>query len=567
MKNGNFNNFNSTPQNNACNSLSKLSSSGINNSKGLANSSSTYDTNHLPGFKNKAVISDEAIRNLCSTLLTILNPESFFLELARFIQVAMNIERVVIYKILPDLSAVLVSIYPEAAPRDTTFKLLPGSGIVGQVTHTKRAYYGPNLKRDPIYNPEHYDPNFAIYAELCVPIISNNALMATINLQSTSPSKQTFDYSDVNTILHILSEIKSPLSNLQMYMTAKELSDALLSKVQNTEKELRQRSSDSFSRKDINASIELIGNSSGIREIVNSIDNRQASNNRQITTNIFLCGESGSGKRLLAEYIHSKYCNPGNPLINLDCAITKAKHLDTEITALEDAYFAASSGTLLLLNVEHLSTEWKSWIEEKINNSKYSSKPVGNIISLSNLVINEKGISNEESKVSTEESGIFSLDSFLLNSFKIKVPALRERTEDIPVLISHFLKLKGSNKSISGEALELLNYYSWPQNISELKKVIDCADYVSNQGTIYPIHLPYAIRQTKINYSDYALTHLDEVLNSPDLKVGIDELEKRYIRATLKKCGGNKTKTAALLGITVKTLYNKIHYYGMSGDE
>ena len=156
------------------------------------------------------------------------------------------------------------------------------------------------------------------------------------------------------------------------------------------------------------------------------------------------------------------------------------------------------------------------------------------------------------------KTGQFREDLFYrINTITAHVPPLRRRREDIPMLINHFLA-KGTNKhlnrgqAISEEAMGIMTRYDWPGNVRELQNVCERLQILSEGHTIMPGDLPENIR------------HPDQkvVIDDYDPTITIHELEKRYILKALKYFDGNKTRAAHALGITIKTLYNKLHEYG-----
>jgi DNA-binding NtrC family response regulator len=150
------------------------------------------------------------------------------------------------------------------------------------------------------------------------------------------------------------------------------------------------------------------------------------------------------------------------------------------------------------------------------------------------------------------EQGLFREDLYYrLNVFSISLPPLRERSEDIPALAGHFMDEISSRESrgrmtLSHEALQLLQTYNWPGNIRELRNIVERAVILSDENTITPDQLPYEIQKQDV-----------QAANNLSLAL----VEKKHIEKVLEHTGGNKTKTAGLLGIGLTTLYRKMEEY------
>jgi len=156
---------------------------------------------------------------------------------------------------------------------------------------------------------------------------------------------------------------------------------------------------------------------------------------------------------------------------------------------------------------------------------------------------------------------------FALSAVVLKAPALRERREDIEILANFFLnqnKVKEAQKSFSSSAIKALSEYSWSGNVRELQNVVERAFILAEGTIIEKLHLDHNIQNAEI------LPVVEKVIVAKPVNfahVTLEELERGHIMCTLENLGGNKTKTAKVLGITVKTLYNKLHSYGIEFDK
>jgi two-component system response regulator HydG len=148
---------------------------------------------------------------------------------------------------------------------------------------------------------------------------------------------------------------------------------------------------------------------------------------------------------------------------------------------------------------------------------------------------------------------------YRLNTITLKMPPLRKRKEDIPILVDFFLKssrLGGSTqhiKRIDPRVIDVFSNYTWPGNIRELQNTIERLKILAENHEIRLEDIPFTIRMPKLRTDD-----AESAFDMP-----LDDVEKNHILRALAYHHGNKTKTAQSLGITIKTLYNKLHRYGI----
>jgi Nif-specific regulatory protein len=156
---------------------------------------------------------------------------------------------------------------------------------------------------------------------------------------------------------------------------------------------------------------------------------------------------------------------------------------------------------------------------------------------------------------------------FALSTVVLKVPALRERREDIEILANFFLnanKSKDAHKSFSPSAVKAMSEYSWNGNVRELQNVVERAYILSEGSIIEKLHLDQNIQ----NAEEKAERVVEKVAKVVEFThMTLEELERNHIMGTLESLAGNKTRAAKVLGITVKTLYNKLHSYGIEFDK
>ncbi len=290
---------------------------------------------------------------------------------------------------------------------------------------------------------------------------------------------------------------------------------------------------------------------------------------------ILLVGESGTGKELLSRYIHQKSPRKFGPFIAINCAALPESLLESELFGYEKGAFSgaifrkkgkielADKGTLLLDEITemhpHLQSKLLRVIQEEEIERLGGYHPIKVDIRL--ISTTNKDIEKEVSE------GRFRIDLFYrINVITVKIPPLRERKEDIEFLAFYFLEKFSQlyNKNIKGftkEALIFLNNYYFPGNVRELKNMIERAVITCKEALIDHKDLinPFSeeVFITGINFDN-------NLKGSQEIK-SLEELEKEAILKAIKMCKGNKTKAAELLGITVRTLRNKLKQYEKQG--
>jgi len=303
---------------------------------------------------------------------------------------------------------------------------------------------------------------------------------------------------------------------------------------------------------------QLIGKSASMQKIYDLIERI-----RDSSINVFITGESGTGKELAAKAIHYSGVRKGGPFIAVNCAAIPETLLESELFgykkgAFTDAksdkkglIFEANEGTLFLDEI----TEMPPTLQAKLLRvlEEREVRPLGDTTS---YPIDLRIISTSNCDITSSiQQGRFREDLYYrLKVIDIDMPALRERREDIPILVQHFIQkfskeLKKAVSTISGDALKILLNYPWPGNVRELENILQRAITLSRHEVISPEDLPPSIIQKA-----------DEKLfeKAMEEKFTLDQLEKEYIRRVLIETGGNKSKAAERLGLDRKTLYRKL---------
>jgi two-component system response regulator HydG len=285
-------------------------------------------------------------------------------------------------------------------------------------------------------------------------------------------------------------------------------------------------------------------------------------------TTVLLQGESGTGKEMLADLIQSRSPRANKPYIKINCGAIPEALLESELFghekgAFTDAYQRrigrfeeANGGTLFLDEIGEMSLAAQVRLLRVLQNGQFTRVGGNEVVKVDVRVIAASNVDLEEAV----REGRFRRDLFYrLNVYPIKLPPLRERPEDIPLLALHFLEIykKRSNKRITGitdKALALLARYDWPGNVRELENAIERAVILAQSRMITADDLPDAVRGSESESTDRKVIQVE-------IGTTIDEVEKRLILETLAHTCGDKSKTAQLLGIGRKTLYRKLQQY------
>jgi DNA-binding NtrC family response regulator len=301
----------------------------------------------------------------------------------------------------------------------------------------------------------------------------------------------------------------------------------------------------------------LIGKSPAMQRIFDLIEKI-----RDSSSNVLLTGESGTGKELVAKAIHYSGSRKGGPFIAVNCAAIPETLLESELFGYKRGAFTdakadkkglvseAREGTLFLDEVTEMSPLIQAKMLRVIEERQV--RPLGDTNSHP-VDVRFISASNRNMKDLIGQ-GRFREDLYYrLKVIDIELPPLRERKDDIPLLVQHFIQRFGQeSKKVSGvseETLRILIDYSWPGNVRELENVIQRAITLGQQENILPEDLPPSMIQ-----------ELDEDVVEKGLrkKYSLDQLEKEYIQKVLIETGGNKTKAAEILGLDRKTLYRKL---------
>jgi len=283
---------------------------------------------------------------------------------------------------------------------------------------------------------------------------------------------------------------------------------------------------------------------------------------------VLLQGESGTGKGVIARYLHELSTRSAGAFVSINCGALPESLLESELFghvkgsftgAVKDKsglFAAAEKGTFFLDEIGETTAATQVKLLRVLQHREVI--PVG---ATEPIAIDTRLIAATNRKLDDEIArGNFRSDLYYrLNVISIEIPPLRERRDDIPILAQSFLteiaRKRGEEpKTLSLDAAEQLQEYSWPGNVRELENAIERAVILASNGTILPAALPDKVRARKSE----PLT-AERVAPNPPL----DAIERAYIMWVLGSEGGNKTRAAEVLGIDPSTLYRKLSRFGL----
>jgi two-component system, NtrC family, response regulator AtoC len=312
----------------------------------------------------------------------------------------------------------------------------------------------------------------------------------------------------------------------------------------------------------------IIGRSPSINKIYRLIENLKNS-----TSTVLIEGESGTGKELIAKTIHRMSARKNRPFVPINCGAIPAALMESELFGHERGAFThalyqrrgkfevAGGGTIFLDEIGELDRDLQVKLLRVLQEKEFQ-RVGGDATHKTDVRI--IAASNQDLKRAVQ-TGQFREDLFYrLNVVPIQVPPLRERREDIPILIDHFFQKESKDKSIprpslTSEAEDALFKYTYPGNVRELSNIVERLLVISPHEKIALRDLPEEVLEKAVQPVDSSW-HLREL---PEEGVPLKEVERELILKTLKKTEGNKVAAARMLGITRRLLYLRLENYGL----
>ncbi len=282
---------------------------------------------------------------------------------------------------------------------------------------------------------------------------------------------------------------------------------------------------------------------------------------------VLLTGESGTGKELISRAIHHKSPRADGPFITMNCGALPDNLFESELFGYEKGAFTgamatkmgrfelADGGTLLLDEVGELSLKSQVDFLRVLETKEFRRLGGTKLLKVDTRIIAATNRNLEEAV----KQGDFREDLYYrLNVVPIRLPPLRDRADDIPLLVDQFLAECAAQhhrepKDVSREAMRLLRLYGWPGNIRQLRNLMERLVVTVKDAMIQPEHLPEEIQASKEDARTMVVT----------LGISLDRLEREVIQRTLTEITNHREKAAKLLGISLRALQYKIKEYGI----
>jgi DNA-binding NtrC family response regulator len=299
---------------------------------------------------------------------------------------------------------------------------------------------------------------------------------------------------------------------------------------------------------------------------------------------VLITGETGTGKELVARAIHTHSPRAGAPFVPVNCTALTESLLESElfghargaftgaVSAKRGLFETANGGTMFLDEIGDMGPKMQAQLLRTLQDGEV--KPVGGSEPIRvdvRLVCATNKDLDEEVKAGRFREDLY----FRINVVTVHLPPLRERREDVPILVAHFLaklarRERRSAAALSPEALKLLNAYGWPGNVRELENAIERAVAVAKGNVVIPSDLPPEVGGGAGTAAAMAAGGGGQGQGEAGIiadRPSLGELERRYIQLVLTESGGNKKKAAEKLGIDRRTLYRALEREGDDAGE
>jgi two-component system response regulator HydG len=313
----------------------------------------------------------------------------------------------------------------------------------------------------------------------------------------------------------------------------------------------------------------IIGKSQAMKELLDMLAMAAPSE-----ATVLITGESGTGKELIARSLHVNSPRRDYPLVTVNCAALTETLLESELFGHEKGAFTgadkrregrfmqANKGTIFLDEIGEMSAVMQAKLLRVLQEREIQRVGSDQVLKVDVRIVTA---TNRDLKADVG-AGRFREDLFYrLNVMQLKVPPLRDRRDDIPLLAHHFLKKYGERnrkpaKGFSPLAMDMLIKHDWPGNVRELENAVERAVILMTGEHVTENQLPITIVPEQPDSGGVEAAGISFTEGTRSL----EEIEKEAILATLKATEGNKSETARRLGITRKTLHNKLKAYGMT---
>ena len=452
----------------------------------------------------------------------------------------------------------------EQAKRRGSYKV--GEGITGKVVQAGEPIVVPNIDKEPLFlnktrAREHLDRTKISF--LCVPIKLDQDTIGALSVDRLFQEDVSFQED-----IRLLSIISSMIAQtVQIYLRREKEKSELQDENLRLKRELAKKFRPS----------NIIGESKRIHDVLASIEMVS-----QSKATVLIRGETGTGKELVSQAIHYASDRNEGPFVKVSCAALPDTLLEAELFGHEKGSFTgalasrqgrfemAHKGTLFLDEIGDISLSTQIKLLRVLQEKEFERVGGTKTIKVDIRLITA---TNRDLEKLVKE-GKFREDLYYrLNVVPIFLPALRERREDIPLLVNHFLAIANKEngkkvKYVSDSAMKYLMAYAWPGNIRELQNAVERAVLLCKGDTIEPNLFPIPGHKDSPGLTQFEPSQLTtsapaifEDLPEGDLPAAVRVLEEKMIRETLRKTGGNQRRASKMLGLTERILGYKIKNY------
>lgn len=422
--------------------------------------------------------------------------------------------------------------------------------LVQTVVRERQALLARNVRNDEKLSFARESAQRDAVSILCAPLRDGEKVIGLLHIYSSGDERSLTDR-DLELAIGVAD-------NLAIALVRQQASEQLTRTLAKTRKQIDELQAQ------LEITREMVGRSGSLEKVRKAIGRAAPT-----TATVLIRGESGVGKELVARAIHAASPRRDGPLVCLNCAALAPSLLESELFGHEKGAFtgatdrkvgkfeAADGGTLLLDEIGEMSPDLQAKFLRVLEGQPFERLGGNRSIKTDVRVIAATNRDLEEAVQAKEfRSDLY----FRLRVIEVEVPALRQRLEDLPLLVEHFIQLlrHHANRRIDGitpQALELLSRHTWPGNVRELRNVIERALVLGASNVL--------------DVEDFSLSSLGAPIlpaSMPNVASGyhpitLDELEKSHIFATLEYAEGNKTKASQILGIERSTLDRKLKRY------
>lgn len=426
-----------------------------------------------------------------------------------------------------------------------------GEGIVGRVVELQQAVTVSQISKSPLFlnkTKSGITKGGNELSFICVPVLSDGKVAGTLSM--TRAYDPDTNLEDCQRLLSIVGGL------IVQSLEASKERRVEIARLRNENSGLLMRLSQN------KASFNMVGNSGKMLDMINLI--KMVGPTR---STVLIRGESGCGKELVAEAIHAASVVSDKPLIKVNCSALPDSLIESELFGHEKGAFTgadarrvgrfemADGGTIFLDEIGDLPLPTQVKLLRVLQEREFERVGGSSTIKIDARIV---CATNRDLEKAIQE-GTFREDFYYrINVFPVFIPPLRERRNDIPLLVDHFIakfnKRNRTNiKRITTSALDMLLVYRWPGNIRELENVVERTCIVSTEGVLRSHDLPPTLQTATASHTR----------SKGGLTFSVEQLERQLIREALVTCKGNMAKAAFELKVTERMLYTRIQKYGI----